>query len=298
MALDPRELAKVIEIINNRDKGKENPPVKEYKGGKTPTPTGRTNEFNYAGGLQAYLSEAQKKGLDVSNVKSAKDLQERIYDSLMSSKEGKGVIRNMWSQYGDTMKGSGQVLPANMSDQDLTGLRSSFADDMLGGRTQMVLAGLSPKIPYNPPAEVPQESPYQDPRTPYTVQGRLPSGEETVYYPKNMQDWEQATSALGVQYQNQVRGNEGSQGAQANYYRGPVEIAAMMKNDPAKMAALGEAYVADPSNQGKNRFVKLMEAERSWNEGVKNKLMKSGFKGQELENALMKEMTRNPYRSR
>lgn len=298
MALDPRQLAKVIDIINNREKGKSDPPVKEYKGGKTLTPTGRTNEFNYEGGLDAYLSEAQRKGLDVSNVKSAKDLQERIYDSLMSSNEGKGVIRNMWSQYGDTLKGSGRVLPQNMSDQDLSGLRSSFADDMLGGRTQMILAGIKPRIPYNPPADVPQEPPYQDPRTAYTVQGRLPSGEETVYYPKNIQDWRSITGALGTQFQNQEMGADGSQGAQANYYRGPAEIAAMMRNDPAKMAALGEAYVSDPSNPGKNRFVKLMEAERSWNEGVKNRLMKSGFKGQELENALMKEMSRNPYRAK
>jgi hypothetical protein len=237
------------------------------------------------------------KGLDISNLDSAKGLQERIYDSLMSSEEGKGVIRNMWSEYGDTLKGSGKVLPANISDQDLSALRSSFADDMLGGRTQMVLAGIKPKpiIPDPTPTPIPS---YEDPSSPYTVQGALPSGEQSLYFPRNIQDWRSVTGALGVQFQNQERGFDGSQGAQANYTRNPIEIAAMMKNDPSRIAALGEAYVADKSTPGKNRFIKLSEAEKSWNENVKNKYIKSGFKGQELESALIKEMARNPYRSK
>jgi hypothetical protein len=159
MALDPRALAKVIEIINSREKGGE--PVKEYKGGVSKTPTGRSNAFSYGSGLEDYMKEAQEKGLDVSNLKSAEDLQGRIYDSLMSSREGQGVLKNMWRNYGDTMKGSGKVLPENMTEQDLAGLRSSFADNMLGARTQMVLAGLNPSRPQQAPEPTPQQRQYE-----------------------------------------------------------------------------------------------------------------------------------------
>lgn len=153
MALNKESLSKLIEILNNRDKkGPEGPgkPITSYQGGKTPTPTGRTNEFSYAGGLDAYLQEAKRRGLDVSNIKSASDLQGRIYDSLMSSKEGQSIIRNMWSTYGDTLKGSGKVLPKELSENDLANLKSSFVDDKLGGRTQMILQMTPPKEPEVP----------------------------------------------------------------------------------------------------------------------------------------------------
>ena len=157
MALDPRALAKVIEIINNREKNGPGYPKKSggqitpYAGGNERTPTGRTNEFSYAGGLNDYLKVAQARGLDISNLQSAGDLQGRIYDSLMSSPQGQDVLRGMWRDFGDTRAGSGQVLPQNLSEQDLAGLRSSFADDKLGGRTQMVLNMIKPRVP-----EVPQ----------------------------------------------------------------------------------------------------------------------------------------------
>jgi hypothetical protein len=299
MALDPRALAKVIEIINSREKGGE--PVKEYKGGVSKTPTGRSNAFSYGSGLEDYMKEAQEKGLDVSNLKSAEDLQGRIYDSLMSSREGQGVLQNMWRNYGDTLKGSGKVLPENITPQDLAGLRSSFADNMLGARTQMVLAGLKPKTPQIPfnPSDPSGEVPYEDPRSKYIVQGRLPSGMETIYYPKTMQDWQSATEPLGVQFQNQSFGRDGEQGATANYFRNPGQIAEMLKNDPSRMASLGEAYVRDTEDKsGKNKLLKLSEAEKMWNEQLRSKMMKSGFSGPELEKAMQREMTRNPYRSK
>jgi len=154
MALPQGALSKLIEILNDRDKrgpGGPGKPVTAYQGGKTPTPTGRSNEFNYAGGLDSYLQEAARRGLDVSNVQSAEDLQGRIYDSLMASKEGQGIIKNMWKDYGDTLKGSGKVLPENLSEQDLAELRSSFVDNKLGGRTQMVLGAMQPPTPPQPP---------------------------------------------------------------------------------------------------------------------------------------------------
>lgn len=154
MALPQGALSKLIEILNDRDKrgpGGPGKPVQAYQGDKTPTPTGRSNQFAYEGGLGGYLQEAARRGLDVSNVQSAEDLQGRIYDSLMASKEGQGIIKNMWKEYGDTLKGSGKVLPENLSEQDLAGLRSSFVDNKLGGRTQMVLGAMQPPPPPPPP---------------------------------------------------------------------------------------------------------------------------------------------------
>ena len=169
MAQNREMLSKLIEIINSKEKGLE-----PYAGGKAMTPTGKTNEFKYAGGGQAgldeYMKEAQAKGLDVSGVKSASDLQSRIYDSLMSTSEGQGVIKNMWSEYGDTLKGSGKVLPKNLSSEDLASFKKNFVDNMLGARTQMVLSGLKPR----------QEAPPQAAQPP--VQGMQYTG-EPVYLP-------------------------------------------------------------------------------------------------------------------
>ena len=185
MALPTGVVSKLIEILNNRDKGGG---LKEYKGGKTATPTGRSNEFSYAGGLDSYLQEAQRRGLDVSNVKSADELQGRIYDSLMSSKEGQDVIKGMWKDYGDTLKGSGKVLPKNLSEQDLTNLRSSFVDNKLGARTQMILERIPQKPPQAPPQTPTQAPPQAPPQMGYEgspvylpgVKGAIPGGTSNI----------------------------------------------------------------------------------------------------------------------
>jgi len=162
MAKTEGAVSKIIKILNERDKKGEGSTITPYKGGKTATPTGKSNEFNYEGGLDAYLSEAKKRGLDVSNIKSAGELQSKVYDRLMGSKEGQAIIKNMWSEYGDTLKGSGKVLPENMSEQDLANLKSSFVDDKLGARTQMILG----QIPQTQPQPAPQPQP--EPRREYT----------------------------------------------------------------------------------------------------------------------------------
>lgn len=167
MAIKQGAVSKLIKILNERDKkGPSDPPRKleEYKGGKTPTPTGKSNEFNYEGGLESYLGEAQKRGLDVSNIKSAGDLQSKVYDSLMGSKEGQAIIKNMWKEYGDTNKGSASILPENLSEQDLARLKSNFVDDKLGGRTQMILQQMNPQVPQRampPQPPTPQQREYR-----------------------------------------------------------------------------------------------------------------------------------------
>jgi hypothetical protein len=313
MALPQGAISKLIEILNDRDKrgpggpGGPGKPVEAYQGGRTPTPTGRSNEFNYAGGLDAYLQEAARRGLDVSNIKSAEDLQGRIYDSLMASKEGQGIIRNMWKDYGDTLKGSGKILPENLSEQDLAGLRSSFVDNKLGGRTQMVLAGMKPvdgggggtpekdKTGGNP-------RPPEDPTSKYVVQGRLPYGERepVFYFQKDYEGFKKVQQPLGVQYsvESYGTGPEGSMGAQTRYEYDPSYIREQLKNNPEALAALGEGYVQKGSIGGKMQWQKLKEAEAEWNNNLMQKLMKSGFKGQELEGAMARESQRNPYRTR
>lgn len=151
----------LYDLFSNSDLTMEGPGkgLVEYKGGKSSTPTGMSNKFSYKGGLTSYLDEAKRKGLDVSNVSSASDLQSRIYDNLMSSPDGQSILKNMWSKFGDTLKGSGKVLPENLTDKDLAGLKSSFVDDKLGARTQMILEQMKtnedPK-PEPAPAPAPQ----------------------------------------------------------------------------------------------------------------------------------------------
>lgn len=177
MALPQGAISKLIEIINNRDKQGPSKPISAYQGGRTPTPTGMSNEFSYQGGLDSYMKEAARRGLDVSNLQSAEDLQGRIYDSLMASKEGQGIIRNMWKQYGDTIKGSGKILPENLSEQDLARLRSSFVDNKLGARTQMILGAMIPPPPPPPPSPPKQQREYTgEPVYLPGVQGALRQG--------------------------------------------------------------------------------------------------------------------------
>lgn len=304
MAIPTGTIAKLIQILNERDKrgpGGPGKPVEAYQGGRTPTPTGRSNEFNYAGGLDAYLKEAEKRGLDVSNIKSAEDLQGRIYDKLMSTKEGQGIIKNMWKDYGDTLKGSGKVLPENLSEQDLAGLRSSFVDNKLGGRTQMILGAMEKpeRETYIPPPIIREE---EDPTSKYYVQGRLPYGErEPVYYfQKDYEGFKKVQQPLGVQYsvESKGQGPEGSMGAQTRYEYDPSYIREQLKNNPEALAALGEGYVQKGSVGGKMKYQKLKEAEAEWNNNLMQKLMKSGFKGQELESTMARESQRNPYRTK
>lgn len=118
--------------------------ITPYKGGKQKTPTGKSNEFSYDGGLDSYMKEAEKRGLDVSDVKTNEDLQSKVYDSLMSSEDGQNILKNMWIEYGDTIKGSGKKLPSTIGEKELADLKSSFVDGKLGARTQMILEGIKP----------------------------------------------------------------------------------------------------------------------------------------------------------
>ena len=130
-------------------------PVTPYSGGKEKTPTGESNAFE--GDFEEYLKIAKEKGLDISKVKSAEDLQSQVYDKLLESKEGKDVLRGMWSKYGGTKKGGGGVMTGEISDEDLFKLKGGFVDKNIGARTKQLLSSVKPEE--NPKGDTQKEEP-------------------------------------------------------------------------------------------------------------------------------------------
>lgn len=282
---------------------------KPYKGGKEKTPTGKSNRFDYAGGeeagLESYLQKASELGLNTKDISSSADLQSRIYDSLMSSPDGRNILSSMWSQYGDTRKGSSSVLPENLSEQDLMNLKSSFVDDKLGARTQMILGAMKGKE--KPPAptqkeEVPPPQ-YVDPSSPYSIQvlSGGDQGKEVLFFPKNIDDWRSAMGKLrndasGAFISSQERGNNGQVGAQANFQMSSDAVMRLLKDNPQMLSMIGDGYVR---NNDKNvKFVKQSEAEKKWDDDTRNAFINSGFTGDELERIMQRELSRNPYRTK
>jgi hypothetical protein len=90
----------VYEIDNS---GKAKLLFNTFLGKGLATPGGDTESWK--GGpeqLKSYIEELQNKGVDLSNVNSAKDFQSVIYNYAL--KNNPGTIENMWSKYGTTLE--------------------------------------------------------------------------------------------------------------------------------------------------------------------------------------------------
>ena len=128
--------------------------------GEGKTPTGSNESF--AGGpekLKQYITDLQKSGVNISNIKSAQDFQSLLYDFALD--KNPETIENMWSSYGTTKKlsenpniiselnklgvktnksNAGYTL--NFSNMDLSKkkdafkiLKNIYTDDKIGART-------------------------------------------------------------------------------------------------------------------------------------------------------------------
>jgi len=126
-------------------------PSDQYPGGKTTlgriTPTGLANNFNYPGGVQKLIKDWQAAGVDLTNLNS-RDAQGAMYDWALQNNPG--LIRGMWSKYGDTalgkkLSGNGKFYDfEDLPDQALENLRGHYTDNLLGARV------FSPTLPNNP----------------------------------------------------------------------------------------------------------------------------------------------------
>ena len=128
--------------------------------GEGKTPTGSNESF--VGGpekLKQYITDLQKSGVDISNIKSAQDFQSLLYDFALD--KNPETIENMWSSYGTTKKlsenpniiselnklgvktnKSNQGYTLNFSNMDLSKkkdafkiLKNIYTDDKIGART-------------------------------------------------------------------------------------------------------------------------------------------------------------------
>lgn len=149
------------------------------------TPTGFTNNFNYPTG---FLGEDNtglyydwlNAGVDATKYKTAGDYQGAMYDWAL--KNNPSLLRDMWSTYGITNKGKSLGLDNidtnNLSDQDLSKLRSAYTDNLIGQRvfgpfnrnTNPSLA--TPHTVSNPLSDVSVANNYQQlPTIPPALQG-------------------------------------------------------------------------------------------------------------------------------
>jgi hypothetical protein len=126
-------------------------PSDQYPGGRTTlgkiTPTGLSNSFNYPGGVPSLLKSWNGVGVDMTNMNSSQ-AQGAMYDWAL--KNNPQLLRNLWSNYGDTAQGKKQGMNFdynNLSDDELQQARSSYVDGMLGARTFTPNSGK----PYTPP---------------------------------------------------------------------------------------------------------------------------------------------------
>jgi hypothetical protein len=168
-------------------------PEDAYPGGKTKkgrkTPKGVANTFNYPGGVDKLVSDWQGVGVDLSDL-NTKQSQGAMYDWAL--KNNPQLLRDLWSNYGNTARGIKKGLNFNydnLSDDQLTKAKDSFTDNMLGVRVfSPIKRNLNPSrptastIPFNPNINVqpptsgpsigePQAPPV--PTLPYDIQGKL-----------------------------------------------------------------------------------------------------------------------------
>lgn len=147
-------------------------PFNPYSGGATPrgrtTPAGNSNAFAFQGGLPALIQKWQQAGFDMTGVNTPSQFQERTYDQLLSTPEGRDVLRDMWNQ-GNTAKGikqnlltdrypTGNFKGSDLTDADLSTLRAAYADNLLGVRTitpSVVRTDIPGTPPQSPPVMVP-----------------------------------------------------------------------------------------------------------------------------------------------
>lgn len=270
-----------------------------YKGGVEKTPTGKSSAF--VGDLGEYLKVAEERGLDTKGVKSASELQGRIYDKLMQTDEGKKVLKNMWSEYGVTKKGGGGKVGEPISDEQLSGLKTAFTDSKLGGRTKQLIATVPSieKIP--PPKETPKEEPEKEeemPSTKFAIQGRLPYGkrEPVMYYPKSIEDFNKLQGILGTEYSVERKGAAGEAGAGTRYEMSPSEIEAKLGKE--NMSLLGEAYMGTVEKGGASGMRKLRDLQSKEESSLRAMLEKKGIKGAQLEKELEYQRQQSPYRNK
>ena len=169
-------------------------PSDAYPGGRTTlgrmTPTGLANNFNYPGGVNGLIKNWQGVGIDMTNMNS-RQAQGAMYDWAVQNNPG--LVRNMWSQYGDTNQG--RNLRGNMYDFDdlpdnaLDTLRSHYTDGLLGARVFSPTIGRTPQVGLPPlaqtttppnvtaPSPVAPNQPGQQnpalPTLPYQIKGQM-----------------------------------------------------------------------------------------------------------------------------
>jgi hypothetical protein len=172
-------------------------PSDQYPGGRTTlgkiTPKGLANSFNYPGGVPNLIKDWQGAGVDLTNMNS-RDAQDAMYNWAL--KNNPDLIRNMWSQYGNTAAGQRQHLNYNydnLNDSELQAARHSYSDGMLGARTfaptpwpkldipKPNWPDIGPPTPNQPIGQNPNQpsnpgvtpQPGGNPTLPYQIKGKL-----------------------------------------------------------------------------------------------------------------------------
>lgn len=123
-------------------------PGDQYPGGNTKagrtTPKGLANSFNYPGGIDKLLQDWSSVGVDLGSP-DTRGAQSAMYE--WAQKNNPQLLRNMWSQYGNTAQGKQYGLNYNfdnLSDQELGKAGDAYTDGFLGART------FSPTLPHTP----------------------------------------------------------------------------------------------------------------------------------------------------
>lgn len=114
-------------------------PRDAYPGGRTTlgrmTPTSLPNTFNFPGGVSALIRRWKQAGVDLTNLDPSQ-AQGAMYDWALQ--HDPSLIRDAWSTYGNTARGSRQGLNydyGNMNNDQLKSARNSYVDGLLGART-------------------------------------------------------------------------------------------------------------------------------------------------------------------
>lgn len=113
--------------------------IVEYTGGKSKTPTGKSNKYNKD---KSYLTQWKNAIENIENL-SNEEAQGLIYDYTL--KTNPEEVKNMWSNYGLTLKGrkspilskkypEGKVDASKLTESDLKELREAYIDGFFGAR--------------------------------------------------------------------------------------------------------------------------------------------------------------------
>lgn len=120
--------------------GDYDPGVDPYAGGKTTTPTGKSNKFSRD---QSYIQQWEKMIPGISALPNS-EAQGKMYDWML--KNNPDQVRNMWQDYGLTNQGKQNKFLYGLTDKgrfkdgvlnnvdNLQQLRSAYTDGMFGAR--------------------------------------------------------------------------------------------------------------------------------------------------------------------